>query len=392
LVHTYDGFARTSRVRDSQQLVEALMRQLAHALRAGIASAIVLAALALGPADAFARHVDCGDRITRDVRLDSDLVNCPGNGLTVGADGVTIDLGGHVVDGTGRGVGVLNGYWGDGHRDVTIRGGSVRGFKVGVRSGARGTIVAGLRVTRNASGGIALRSRECRVERNFVSNNGYGHGIFVGGVSQCRIVANRVSGHLGAGIEVSRSRAHRIERNRVSGNRQAGILLAGTAGVRVERNRVHGNDGPGVWLFDGATANQVLENMLAANLTGVSVTLEGTENLIQGNTVSASRQSGIRLAETGTGNAVVDNLVVISGQDGIGLSESPDARVERNAVHDSRGDGIVVRTAAAALIANTSSHNGDDGIDIDHDAVTLSANVTELNGDLGIETPAARRP
>jgi parallel beta-helix repeat protein len=372
--------------------MEALIRQLAPACRAGIALAIVLAALALGPADAVARHVECGDRITRDVRLDADLVNCPGNGLSVAADGVTIDLGGHVIDGAGRGVGVLNGYWGDGHRDVTIRNGTVRGFKVGVRSGARGTRLSRITVTRNASGGIALRSRDCRVERNLVTDNGYGHGIFVGGASQCRIVANRVSGHLGAGIEVSRSRAHMIERNRVWANREAGILLAGTAGVRVERNRVYGNDGPGIWLFDGATANRIVENSLAANVTGVSVTLEGTANLIEGNTVSGSRQSGIRLAATGTGNAVIGNLVVISGQDGIGLSESPEARVERNAVHDSRGDGILVRAGVAALIANTSSHNGDDGIDIDHDAVTLSANVTELNGDLGIETPAAGRP
>ena len=377
---------------NSQELVEALIRLIAHAFRAGIAFAIVLAALAFGPAEALAEHVRCGDRVTADVRLDEDLLNCPGNGLTVAANGVTIDLGGHILDGAGRGVGVLNGHWGEGRRDVTIRNGTVRGFKVGVRAAARGTRVTGLHVTRNAAGGIVLRSRECRVDRNVVTDNGYGHGIFVGGASQCRIVVNRVSGHLGAGIEVSRSRAHTVERNKVSGNRQAGILLAGTAGVRVERNRVHGNDGPGVWLFDGATANQVLGNTLAANLTGVSVTLEGSANRIEGNTISASRQSGIRMAETGPGNAVRNNLVVISGQDGIGLSESPETQVERNSVHDSRGDGISVRAASAALIANTSSHNGDDGIDIEHDSVMLSANVTELNGDLGIETPADGRP
>ena len=109
-------------------MVAALNRQLAHALWVWIAPAIVLGALALGlaPASAAARHVECGDRITRDVRLDADLVNCPRNGLTVAADGITIDLGGHVVDGSGRGIGISNGFWGDGHRDVTIRNGKVR--------------------------------------------------------------------------------------------------------------------------------------------------------------------------------------------------------------------------------------------------------------------------
>jgi parallel beta-helix repeat protein len=388
-VRAYDGLARTS-PRDSQQLVESLHGQLARALRAWIAPAIVLAALALGPADARADHVDCGQRITRDVRLDADLLNCRGNGLTVAADGITIDLGGHTVDGVGRGVGVFNGQWGDGHRDVTIRNGTVRGFKVGVRSGARETRVYGLAVMRNAAGGIALRSRECRVERSIVTDNGYGHGIFVGGVSGCHVIGNRVSGHLGAGIEASRSRAHVIERNRVWDNRQAGILLAGTAGVRVARNAVNSNDGPGIWLFDGATANQVLDNTLAANVRGIQVTLDGAGNLIDGNTVSGSVESGIRLAGTAAGNTLTDNLVVLSGMDGIGLAESPDARVERNSVHDNRRDGIFVTASGAALIANTASHNGDDGIDVEDGIVSLLGNVTERNGDLGIEAPAAQ--
>jgi parallel beta-helix repeat protein len=339
---------------------------------AWIASAIALIALAtaLAPADALAGHVECGDRVTRDVRLDADLVNCRGNGLTVAADGVTIDLGGHVVDGTGRGTGILNGHWGDGHRDAAIRNGTVRGFKTGVRSGARGTRVSGLTVTRNAAGGIALRSRQCRVERNVVTGNAYGHGIFIGGVSQCRIVGNRVSGHLGSGIQASRSRAHVIERNRVWDNRQAGILLAGTAGVRVAHNTIHANAGPGVWLFDGATANEVLENTLAANERGIAITLGGDGNRIEGNSVSGSREVGIRLAETGAGNSVTGNLVALSGGDGIAINESPRALVERNSSHDNR----------------------DDGIDVGDNEVTLSANVTAGNGDLGIEMPADGRP
>ena len=348
----------------------------------------MLAVLALAPAGAHARHVECGDRVTHDVRLDDDLVNCRGNGLTVAADGITIDLGGHVVDGIGRGAGILNGQWGDGRRDLTVRNGTVRGFKVGVRSGARGTHVSRLKVTRNAAGGIVLRSRECRVERNQVTDNGYGHGIFVGGVSQCRIVGNRVARHLGAGIEASRSRAHVIERNTVMGNRQAGILLAGTAGVQVAHNRVHANAGPGILLFDGATANEILRNTVAANGSGIAVTLGGASNRIEDNSVSGSAEAGIRLAETGHGNVLAGNLVALSGEDGIRVAESPAARVERNSVHDSRRDGIFVSAAGAALIANTVSHNGDDGIDVEDRWVTLSANVTEYNGDLGIEAPA----
>jgi parallel beta-helix repeat protein len=349
-----------------QHLVDSLTRQVAPALRAGLAAAIALVALALAPGDALARHVQCGDRVTRDVRLDADLLNCPGNGLTIGADGITIDLGGHVVDGTGRGTGILNGQWSNGHRDVAVRNGTVRGFKTGLRSGGRGTRIARLTVTRNAAGGIVLRSRFCRVDHNLVKDNAYGHGIFAGGASDCRIVANQISGHLGAGIQASRSRGHLIERNRVSDNRQAGIMLAGTGGVRVARNTVAANAGPGIWLFDNATANEVRENTLAANERGIAITLGGTANRIEGNSVSGSREVGIRLSETGLGNRVTGNLVVMSGEDGIAVSESPQAVVGGNSSHDNR----------------------DDGIDIETSDVMLFANVTAGNGDLGIEAPA----
>ena len=36
--------------------------------------------------------VRCGQVISHDTRLSKDLVNCPGTALTIGADGVTLDL------------------------------------------------------------------------------------------------------------------------------------------------------------------------------------------------------------------------------------------------------------------------------------------------------------
>ena len=48
----------------------------------GCASALLLALL---PSSAIATHVSCGDVITQDTTLDSDLVNCPGDGVVIGA-------------------------------------------------------------------------------------------------------------------------------------------------------------------------------------------------------------------------------------------------------------------------------------------------------------------
>ena len=58
-------------------------------------------AMALGGGRALASHVSCGDTITADTTLDSDLLDCPNNGIVIGADDVTLDLNGHTVAGDG---------------------------------------------------------------------------------------------------------------------------------------------------------------------------------------------------------------------------------------------------------------------------------------------------
>src|SRR5215217_4952654 len=94
--------------------------------------------LALTAGQASASHVSCGDTITADTTLDSDLVDCPGNGIVIGADDVTLDLNGHTIDGDGV-LGCDELYGCDfgvdntaGHDGVTIENGSIRDFATAV--------------------------------------------------------------------------------------------------------------------------------------------------------------------------------------------------------------------------------------------------------------------
>jgi parallel beta-helix repeat protein len=50
----------------------------------------------------------CGDIITEDTTLTRDLLNCPGDGLIIGNNGITLDCQGHTISGnvTGTGVGI----------------------------------------------------------------------------------------------------------------------------------------------------------------------------------------------------------------------------------------------------------------------------------------------
>ena len=368
--------------------MELSKRQPLSALAASFVAFVL--AFALLPGDASARQLQCGQRVTQDVRLDSDLRNCDGVGLVIAADGITVDLGGHTIDGTGRGTGIVNGYGGVGRRGVQVRNGTVRGFKVGLRSGGRSTELRRLTVTRNATGGVVLRGSQCSVERSTVTDNGYGHGISIVSASGCRIDANRISRQLGSGIATSRSSGIGIEDNRIGANRRAGILLADTSASSVERNTVTGNE-TGISLFDRSNANVVRRNTVAMNATGIALTFGGTGNRIEHNSVSASEGAAIRLAETGSSNQVLRNLVTLSAQEGIRVIDSAALLVEGNSVYDNGSDGIFVDaqdTGGMAIRHNTANHNGDDGIDADTALLTIEQNIAEHNTDLGIEAVA----
>ena len=82
----------------------------------GFLTVLAVATLLASGGQALASHVQCGDVITQDTTLDSDLIDCPGDGLVIGADDVTLDLNGHTVDGDGdprprlgRDTGIVNG-------------------------------------------------------------------------------------------------------------------------------------------------------------------------------------------------------------------------------------------------------------------------------------------
>src|SRR3954447_26126039 len=96
--------------------------------------AVALLALAVGGGRALAQNQPaqrgCGAVLTADTKLGSDLTDCPGDGLVIGADNIKLDLNGHTVDGddtpgaAGPDVGIRN----DGFDDSVIQDGTVEEF------------------------------------------------------------------------------------------------------------------------------------------------------------------------------------------------------------------------------------------------------------------------
>jgi parallel beta-helix repeat protein len=309
-----------------------------------LATTAVLALTVFVPALALAGPVSCGDVITEDTTLDSDLdcgdLSADESALVIGADGVTLDLGGHSVSGPAAGIGIDNI---DGHDDVRIVNGTVRGFDDGVflaaghfgefyPFGADRNELSGLTLRDNNYNGIlAYYSEALLVANNTFHNNDFGVEFL--GVEDSRIAANVLSND--DDPDFRRDSA------------QSAISLFVS-----DRNEVVGN---------------------AASIDVFGITVNGSRNKLVGNTVRLSEFWGIEVS--GADHTLLRNNVANDNVDRPGGQEG------------GPGDGIFIRqdTTATRLIHNRADRNGDDGIEIRSPDTTLLANRASLNGDFGIE-------
>ena len=332
--------------------------------------------LAMTVGEATADHVSCGDKITTDTRLDSDLRNCPNNGIVIGADGVTLNLNGHTIDGDGErfaacprdkicDVGVVS----IGHDGVTVRGGSIRQFDYGVLVGsARRARVLDVSSAQNRLFGFAVFNSVRSLVRDSLGSanlapDGDGMGLF--GSHDVRILHNTFRHNPGPGIHIDESTDNLIQGNLFSQNAPAIFISASN------RNQVRGNrivrDREGILVAPG-NRNVIARNRVYQAVGGIGIEV-GRDNLVARNIVVGARRTGIRLG---------------IGEPSLGGSSNV---VRGNLVRGGGGDGFVVfrRDDHSLLRRNVAVGAGDDGFDVRSRTTTLTSNRAVRNADLGIE-------
>ena len=305
---------------------------------------IVLGLLLFVPA-ASATHVKCGDVISQDATLDSDLT-CTGDGLTVSAPNVTVDLAGHTIAGVSSAVGIGSSYVIHG---LTIRGGTIRDFGSGVDvDGPRGTVVRDMLLERNGIGVRCNYAPECTVTSSEVRRNQIGirfAAVDAGCESGSNVVGNYVH-HNAVGVRYAGCNGT-ISDNRIDRNTGVGVDIEDHGRVVVSSNTIVRSGDAGVYAEYMADVH-VLANRITLN-TGHGVHLDGGTG------------------PYGPGGAVRGNRVARNGEDGVRATNVWTVLVQGNAT----------------------DRNGDDGIDVDINEyggpVTVRANRAFFNFDLGIE-------
>jgi hypothetical protein len=194
--------------------------------------------------------------------------------LVVQSSGVTIDLNGFSVSGSGTGAGILASVP---IEDVTIRNGGVKGFAVGISLGGTGNVVENVRVTDNTDTGMFL------------------------GVSSLvdRVVAQGNRNH---GIVMGTAATIRNSTMRANGNNPSSVGLSVGPGSTVSGNTIWASIGTGLFASLGSTVigNTVFDSNPGA---GMSVICPGN---VQNNTVTANTIGNIFL--NGVGCLAVNNV------------------------------------------------------------------------------------
>ncbi|MDX6586572.1 MAG: hypothetical protein QOI31_1045 [Solirubrobacterales bacterium] len=358
---------------------------------ATIVTATVIATVAASAGPAEASHVECGDEITADTTLDSDLIDCPNNGIVIGADGITLDLAGHRIDGDGApavgcdqfcDLGVAN----DGHKGVTIKDGSVQEFDSGIVVGeAHGNRVLGITSRRQVFfGALIFGSAHNVIRGGAFSHNtppeGDGIGVFES--RHIRIVDNEIRGNEGPGIHLGDSSQNVVKQNTFERNGPS-VLIEGNAN-HVSDNRVVG--GAGILVGPG-DRNVITGNHVSRAIDGIAIE-DGRRNLVARNLVAHARGDrgislGINNPPIGGGrNVVRRNRVKGSRKDGFHVSRYDNNSVlKRNVAIGSGDDGFTIQGPSTKLAGNRALRNDDLGIDSRPSSIDGGGNVARHNGD-----------
>ncbi|MCZ6688049.1 MAG: right-handed parallel beta-helix repeat-containing protein [Planctomycetota bacterium] len=354
-----------------------------------------------------------GQGSPREITLDSDdllieesvvvkpgeyrVADATGNGvLIIKGDDLTIDLNGAVLDGSSPGAapdlytGV--GIWVMGGKNITIRNGTIRGFKVGIYAKeSDGLKIEGCEVTRNFRQRLgSTPEREDsndwlwphkNDENEWMKN--YGAAIYLDRCTEATVVRNRGRDQQN-GIILTRTERSAVFDNDFSYHSGWGLAMWRSNGCEVSNNRFdycvrgyshgvyhRGQDSAGILVFEQCSDNVFAYNsathggdgfFLYAGHETTRETGQGgcTRNIVYGNDFSHAVANGIE-ATFSTTNLFIDNILDECDY-GIWAGYSYYSQFLGNKISRSLSAGIAIEHGHDNLIAGNTFDRDNRGI------------------------------
>jgi parallel beta-helix repeat protein len=355
---------------------------------------LILALCALTcAARADAANELCGQTVTQNLTFSADQ-SCTGTGLTVGANGITIDLGGFTL--AGDQTSGHNGIELNGHGGITVKNGTVRHFDEGIHYFSvciDGITISNLVVRDNSGGGLDVTAvSSWTIDHSAFIDNGSVGAVFAmfcnsgtGTVTSTAFVGNG-----GAGLVVPTNQNVTVAVTKILATRNhgVGVQVNGdkSTSTSITSSTVAGNGDTGVLLdyeFQGNDTTNVAKNVVAGN-HGDGIAVSGdpaaivSANLIVGNDVD-----GILFENHADGGVASKNRIVGNGGDGIGVDAMTAAvMITGNTSVGNQDNGIFTASATTTMVKNVANANAAQGILATGGAVDGGGNTARANGDL----------
>ena len=209
---------------------------------------------------------NCGDTLTESQTMWYDLNDCPGCGLIIGADSITLDGNGHLIDGDSVGSSEYGIYL-DNKEGVTIKNCKVQQFSL-----------AGIYLCNYSNNNLLIDNS---------ANNKNGRGIFLFNNSNDNVLTNNTA---------NRNRVHGIELEYSSFNTLTG-------------NTANENNQFGIELYDSSNNNVLVDNIVKNNLWCGIWLASSSYNALTGNTANNNHYEGILLKYSCNNNISSNYLI-----------------------------------------------------------------------------------
>ncbi len=222
----------------------------------------------------------CGQIVTEDVILTSDLECGPGDGLIVDADNVAINLNGYKISSAGEtdstdlptGYDSSSGILVTDADNVVISGlGGIDGFDAGVKFvGSSGGKVTDVAFTNNNAGVVMSNAEDTEISRNTMTNNGFA--VVSGSSNQATIAFNSA----------------------VANDKQ-GIVLIGSDDNVIAANSLYGNGNNGIYVDIMSNGNTIDFNTAYGHEKADLNNADGQPTSVNGNTYGEHNNCGVSL-------------------------------------------------------------------------------------------------
>lgn len=270
--------------------------------------------LAFSPPPVFA-SVGCGSAISTDTTLNTNIGPCLGNGLVIGASGVTLNCAGYTILGTGASVGINS----TGMTSIAIN-----------LTGTSNATVENCNVTGFQVGFLLAHSPNDTLAENTANNN-----------SLCGFLYNSSKNDI-------------FSDNTADSNGYYGFALVVSTGNTFSKNTANNNGFVGFLLFNSSNSNTLTMNTANNNSYDGFFLWGASNNTFTGNTANSDSEFGYYDYTTGSGTAGTANLYSSNecSDNGVGCSSPSGLCPLISLIPSSGAVGTSVTITGSGLVAS----------------------------------------